>query len=76
MTEVRDTNPKAEPNSISQADKRAISELLGQPPGAYNEEARHVLGDPLGFVEGRPISQSEIVSSMTLANPNPAKPVV
>jgi hypothetical protein len=67
MTKSRNQQTKNRLEQMSQTDQKAIVEALSRPHGAYNEEARRVLGNPLGYVEGRPMTQPEIVACMMAA---------
>jgi hypothetical protein len=55
------------PRDMSYAEQQAIVEALSHLPSTYSEEARRVLGNPLGYAEGRPMTQPEIVASLMAA---------
>jgi hypothetical protein len=53
--------------NMARDQQQAIMEALSRQPTAYNEEARRVLGSPLGYVEGRALTQPKIVASIMTA---------
>lgn len=68
MSKHLNKHAKQAATDMSNEEKQAIIAALSSSSGAYNEEARRVLGNPLGFVEGRPLSQPEIIASIMMTD--------
>jgi hypothetical protein len=64
MTKHDDENAEGRRRDMGRTQQQAIMEALSHPPIAYNEEARRILGSPLGCVAGKTMTQPEIVTSI------------
>lgn len=64
MTKYSNQKAKDRQLEMDENQKRAITAALSRQSTAYDEEARRVLGSPLAYVEGRGVSEPELVTSI------------